>query len=258
MPADGARPRSAAARRARDGDGRARLARPARPARGAHRRHRSTTCGRPGSPAPRTCRCSTPGPPPGTLRRVVAAAGDWQLPQAVRDAMRAWRFDEATALLDDARTSSTARRDRDGRRGGRADAPTTLRTAFESHDGFDDTAARGRGRLTRSSATPPPRHRVPNQSDPLVRLGLSGRARRGSRPAPEPRADRYSDLDRVGHGGDLDRPSRPQPGAAGTPAGQRPSASTVYVLVAVISGDPRPSPGFAASSSTSIWQGDHG
>ena len=27
---------------------------------------------------------------------VVAAAGDWQLPRAVRDAMRAWQFDQAT------------------------------------------------------------------------------------------------------------------------------------------------------------------
>jgi hypothetical protein len=31
---------------------------------------------------------------------VVAEAGDWQLPRAIRDAMRAWRFDDATALLD--------------------------------------------------------------------------------------------------------------------------------------------------------------
>ena len=33
---------------------------------------------------------------------VVARAADWELPRPIRDAMRAWRFDEATALLDDA------------------------------------------------------------------------------------------------------------------------------------------------------------
>ncbi len=34
--------------------------------------------------------------------QVVAAAGDWALPKPIRDAMRAWRFDSATALLDNA------------------------------------------------------------------------------------------------------------------------------------------------------------
>ncbi len=46
---------------------------------------------------------------------VVAAAGDWQLPRAVRDAMRAWQFDQATELLDQARTILD-QRDRDRRR----------------------------------------------------------------------------------------------------------------------------------------------
>ena len=39
---------------------------PARPARGPRRRRRTTTCGGRGSPARRTCRCSTIGPPPGS------------------------------------------------------------------------------------------------------------------------------------------------------------------------------------------------
>ena len=64
---------------------------------------RSTTCGGPGSRARPTCRCSTRA-----MRRVtrydavVAEAGDWQLPRPIRDAMRAWRFDTATALFDGA------------------------------------------------------------------------------------------------------------------------------------------------------------
>jgi hypothetical protein len=34
---------------------------------------------------------------------VLAQAGDWQLPRAVRDAMRAWQFDQATGLLTEAK-----------------------------------------------------------------------------------------------------------------------------------------------------------
>jgi hypothetical protein len=68
---------------------------------------------------------------------VLTAAGDWRLPRAVRDAMRAWRFDDATRLLDDAtailakRADVVTRADASG-----LTAPDTLRTAFESPDGF--------------------------------------------------------------------------------------------------------------------------
>ena len=53
-----------------------------------------------GLPATRTSPFLTPA----TIARaryhaVVAAAGDWRLPQAVRDALRAWRFDDANRLL---------------------------------------------------------------------------------------------------------------------------------------------------------------
>ena len=36
--------------------------------------------------------------------RTLAVAGDWQLPRGVRDALRAWQFDEAVQQLADART----------------------------------------------------------------------------------------------------------------------------------------------------------
>ncbi|MEO8572139.1 MAG: hypothetical protein ABI553_10625, partial [Chloroflexota bacterium] len=68
---------------------------------------------------------------------VVAAAGEWQLPRAVRDAMRAWRFDQATTLLDDAAaildqratiaTSAAA---------SGLTVPASLQAAFENPDGF--------------------------------------------------------------------------------------------------------------------------
>jgi hypothetical protein len=37
-------------------------------------------------------------------QRTLAIAGDWQLPRAVRDALRAWQFETADAILADSRT----------------------------------------------------------------------------------------------------------------------------------------------------------
>ncbi len=68
---------------------------------------------------------------------VLAAAGDWRLPRAVRDALRAWRFDEANALLDAASTILAKRSEIASRaEASGVTAPDTLRTAFESPDGF--------------------------------------------------------------------------------------------------------------------------
>jgi hypothetical protein len=68
---------------------------------------------------------------------VVAKAADWQLPRPVRDDMRAWRFDEAKALLRDAsavldsRAAIQAAAAKSG-----LTPPATLRTAFETPGGF--------------------------------------------------------------------------------------------------------------------------
>src|SRR5207249_1777728 len=68
---------------------------------------------------------------------VVAAAGAWQLPRPVRDAMRAWRFENAMALLDRAtrilgqRTAIEQAATASG-----LSAPGALRAAFERPDGF--------------------------------------------------------------------------------------------------------------------------
>jgi hypothetical protein len=69
--------------------------------------------------------------------QVVEAAGEWRLPRALRDAMRAWRFDQATAMLDDA-TAVLDKRTQIATEAAAAGltAPDTLRTAFESPDGF--------------------------------------------------------------------------------------------------------------------------
>ena len=68
---------------------------------------------------------------------VVAAAGPWQLPRAVRDAMRAWQFDQATDLLTHAR-AVLDQRSAIATQAAAAGltVPTTLETAFEANDGF--------------------------------------------------------------------------------------------------------------------------
>jgi hypothetical protein len=68
---------------------------------------------------------------------VVMKAGDWRLPRPVRDAMRAWQFDQATALLRDASTVLAARSavEAAAQKSGLT-PPATLRTAFETPGGF--------------------------------------------------------------------------------------------------------------------------
>jgi len=63
---------------------------------------------------------------------VVQSADGWQLPRDVRDAMRSWRFDEATSMLDDAQAvlDQRATIERDAAAAGLT-PPPTLRTTFE-------------------------------------------------------------------------------------------------------------------------------
>ncbi len=68
---------------------------------------------------------------------VLQEAGDWQLPRPVRDALRAWRFDDATALLAKASTILVERKAiATAAAASGLTAPDTLRTAFGSPDGF--------------------------------------------------------------------------------------------------------------------------
>jgi hypothetical protein len=65
--------------------------------------------------------------------RTLALAGDWRLPRVIRDALRAWEFETAEALMADARTV-IAQRDAVAGLAVRADAalPTTTQGLFES------------------------------------------------------------------------------------------------------------------------------
>lgn len=73
---------------------------------------------------------------------VVRRAGDWHLPRLVRDALRAWQFDQATELLDAADRTLD---DRDAVLAAAAaaglEAPDALRVAFEGQQGFAAAAA---------------------------------------------------------------------------------------------------------------------
>ncbi|MEP6639109.1 MAG: hypothetical protein ABJC39_07145, partial [Chloroflexota bacterium] len=78
----------------------------------------------------------------------VSAAGDWQLPRAVRDAMRSWQFDQARSMLD-AATTVLAKRTQitTGAASSGLTPPPTLRTAFESPDAFATATLEAAGEL---------------------------------------------------------------------------------------------------------------
>jgi hypothetical protein len=106
---------------------------------------------------------------------VVAAAGDWQLPRVVRDAMRAWQFDQATELLDRAGTILDQRAAIATAAGASGlTTPTTLRTAFESPDGFASATLEATAELEAIQRYDAAAAARPDESDPLVRLGLWG------------------------------------------------------------------------------------
>ena len=79
---------------------------------------------------------------------VVAKAGDWALPRVIRDAMRAWQFDTATAALDEASHALTRRSEveRAAQAAGLT-APTALRAAFEDDGDLGDVDAEAAAEL---------------------------------------------------------------------------------------------------------------
>jgi hypothetical protein len=108
---------------------------------------------------------------------VVARAGIWELPRVVRDAMRAWRFEDATMLLHaaDHAVDGRAQVDAAARAVGLS-VPPTLQAAFEDDDGFDDSIAETRAELeaiaryAEALAVRPPT----GSDSPYLLLGLWG------------------------------------------------------------------------------------
>ena len=105
--------------------------------------------------------------------QVVAQAGDWRLPTPIRDALRAWQFEDATAMLDVAsdvleqRTAVEAAASAAG-----MDPPEALRTAFEGDDGFDDATAEADAELQTIQRYQDAAATRPSATDLFVLAGL--------------------------------------------------------------------------------------
>ncbi|MEA2519394.1 MAG: hypothetical protein QOF49_1474, partial [Chloroflexota bacterium] len=100
-------------------------------------------------------------------------AGGWRLPQIVRDAMRAWQFEQANQLLDGAERSLN---DRDAVAAAAATAglgvPDTMRTAFEGPRGFAAASAESGAELVAIGAYRDAAASRPPVPDPIEMIGL--------------------------------------------------------------------------------------
>jgi hypothetical protein len=108
---------------------------------------------------------------------VVGAAGRWELPRSVRDTLRAWRFEEAAAMLGDAEVLLGRRADLER---AAADAglrlPTRLEAAFEGDIGFAAAAAEADAEEATIEALVAAEAARPAAPDQLARIGLFGTA----------------------------------------------------------------------------------
>jgi hypothetical protein len=106
---------------------------------------------------------------------MVSAAGDWHLPKPIRDALRSWRFSDATTLLDAAEASLAARAAvATAAEDAGLVAPATLRLAFEDDDGFDDASAEATAELDVIGRYVAAQALRPTETTPFLTLGLWG------------------------------------------------------------------------------------
>lgn len=109
------------------------------------------------------------------LEEVTAQAGDWRLPRPIRDALRAWRFADADALLADATAVLEARTQVDSAAAESGlIAPAGLRLAFEDDDGFADAKAEAAAELATIERYAAALALRPAESNPFIELGLYG------------------------------------------------------------------------------------
>jgi hypothetical protein len=104
---------------------------------------------------------------------VVAAAGAWELPKPVRDAMRAWQFATATDLLDRA-TEVLAQRAEIGAAAASAGLtpPPNLEEAFSLSDGFDTAELEAAAELEAIGQFDAAAATRPAEPNPLQVLGM--------------------------------------------------------------------------------------
>lgn len=103
----------------------------------------------------------------------VEAVGSWHVPLSIRDAMRAWRFDEGTGLMDSAQGVLDLRAKVESAASDAGlTAPVALREAFEDDDGFDDAMAEGGAELQAIEHYMAAVGHKPAKTTPLMQLGL--------------------------------------------------------------------------------------
>ena len=105
----------------------------------------------------------------------VAAAGSWSLPRSIRDAMRAWRFDDAARLLT-AADNVIAQREVVARRAAQngMTPPAALRVAFEGDPGLAAAAAEATTELAVITDLEAVVALAPSKPDVFTSIGLLG------------------------------------------------------------------------------------
>jgi hypothetical protein len=106
---------------------------------------------------------------------VAADASPWLLPKSIRDAMRAWQFDDAMHQLADARAvvRQRAALEREAANAG-VTFPTTLETAFEGSGGLAGALAEAAAELATVGAIESAERQRLDQPDPVQLIGLIG------------------------------------------------------------------------------------
>ncbi len=104
---------------------------------------------------------------------VTRHAGAWLMPRLVRDAFRAWQFDQASELLDGAEAALDARDAvLDATAGIGLTPPSTMQTAFEGPRGFTAAGTEAQAELTAVTAYRQAVASRPAQLDPATAIGL--------------------------------------------------------------------------------------
>ena len=103
---------------------------------------------------------------------VMRRADPWVMPRVVRDALRAWQFNQAAELLDGA---STALDDRDtvlaATAGAGLTSPTTMAIEFQGPRGFAAASAEADAELAAIAAYGDAVAKRPTEPDLVTRLG---------------------------------------------------------------------------------------
>ncbi len=160
-----------------------------------------------------------------TYDAVLTEARDWRLPQPIRDALRAWRFEDAETLLEDARAVLAARAEV-AAAAAASDliVPDDLRGAFEDDDGFEDAMAQAGAELDLIGQYTATEALRPAEVTPLLALGLYGTT---------PEADLVAARDAFA-GGELEDASRSLAAAAAVWSGAESVGQTRAISIALL------------------------